>query len=388
MKTVNVGLIGQKFMGKAHSNAYLKVAKFFNLAAEPVMKVVCGVGPELPAFAQRWGWQSYTHDYKELIARDDVDLVDICTPNYLHAEMAIAAAEAGKHVLCEKPMAMNVEEAEAMVAAVRKHKVINMVAFNYRRCPAVALMKHMISAGKLGRVYHVRAQYLQDWIMDPKFPRVWRLVRAISGSGVHGDLNAHIIDLARYLVGEIVEVVGVTETFIKKRPLELPSGGSGLRDKKASTKMGEVDVDDATAFLARFANGAIGTFEATRFAGGHKNGLRIEINGSKGSFIFEFENMNELWYLNLEEGQAEQGFKRILVTENVHPYVGAWWPAGHIIGYEHTFVNMVADLLNGIAAKRPVMPDFADALKTQRVLDAVLISAEQRCWVNTGCEGK
>lgn len=385
MKTINVGLIGQKFMGKAHSNAYLNVAKFFDVAAVPVMKVVCGTSPSVADFARRWGWQEYTQNYKELVARDDVHLVDICTPNYLHAEMAIAAAEAGKHILCEKPLAMNVAEAEAMVAAAKKSRVTTLVAFCYRRCPAVALMKQMIAAGKLGRVYHVRAQYLQDWIMDPNFPRVWRLVKAISGSGVHGDLNAHIIDMARYLAGEITEVAGVTETFIKKRPLELPSAGSGLRDKKASKKMGVVDVDDATAFLARFANGAIGTFEATRFAGGHKNGLRIEINGSKGSFIFNFEDMNELWYLNLEEDQAEQGFKRILATENVHPYVSAWWPAGHIIGYEHTFVNMIADLLNAVAARKPVMPDFADALKTQRVLDAVLASAEHRCWVKTGC---
>lgn len=385
MKTINVGLIGQKFMGKAHSNAYLNVAKFFDVAAVPVMKVVCGTSPSVAAFARRWGWQEHTQNYRDVIARDDVHLIDICTPNYLHAEMAIAAAEAGKHILCEKPLAMNVAEAEAMVAAAKKARVTTLVAFCYRRCPAVALMKQMIAAGKLGRVYHVRAQYLQDWIMDPNFPRVWRLVKAISGSGVHGDLNAHIIDMARYLVGEITEVAGVTETFIKKRPLELPSAGSGLRDKKASKKMGVVDVDDATAFLARFANGAIGTFEASRFAGGHKNGLRIEINGSKGSFMFNFEDMNELWYLNLEEDQAEQGFKRILATENVHPYVSAWWPAGHIIGYEHTFVNMIADLLNAVAARKQVMPDFADALKTQRVLDAVLASAEQRCWMKTGC---
>jgi len=381
MKTLNVGLIGHQFMGKAHSNAWSKVAKFFKLKAAPVMKVCCGIGPDVPTFADNWGWQENTQNYKELVKRDDIDLVDICTPNNVHAEMAIAAAQQGKHILCEKPLAMNAKEAAAMVAAVKKSKVTNMVSFCYRRCPAVMLMRQMIQEGKLGRVYHVRARYLQDWIMDPTFPRVWRLVKAVAGSGVHGDLNAHIVDMARFLVGEITEVVGVTETFIKKRPLLVGSGGAGLRDKKGSKKMGVVDVDDATAFLARFANGAIGTFEASRFAGGYKNALSIEVNGSKGSFRFSFEDMNELWYLNLEEDLKEQGFKRILVTENLHPYINVWWPSGHIIGYEHSFVNMIADLVNAAATGKQVMPDFADALKTQRVLDGVLTSAKERAWI-------
>ena len=384
MKTLNVGLIGHQFMGKAHSNAWLNVAKFFRLKAMPVMKVCCGIGPDVPAFAANWGWQENTQNYKELVRRDDVDIVDICTPNKIHAAMAIAAAENKKHILCEKPMAMNAAEGKAMVAAVKKHKVTNLVSFCYRRCPAVALMKQMIEAGRLGRVYHVRAVYLQDWIMDPKFPRVWRLVKAIAGSGAHGDLNAHIVDMARYLAGEITEVVGVTETFIKKRPLQAAGAGSGLRDKQAAAAQGVVDVDDATAFLARFANGALGTFEASRFAGGHKNGLEIEVNGSKGTFKFSFEDMNELWYLDLEEDAARQGFTRILATEGVHPYIKSWWPAGHIIGYEHSFVNMVADLVNAVADRKPVMPDFADALKTQQVLDAVLTSAKERAWVKVG----
>jgi predicted dehydrogenase len=295
--------------------------------------------------------------------------------------MAIAAAKQGKHLLCEKPLAMNAKQAEAMVEAVKKAKVVNAVSYCYRRVPAVALMKQMINEGKLGRVYHVRAVYLQDWIMDPSFPRVWRLVKAVAGSGSHGDLNAHIIDMARDLVGEISEVVGCTETFIKKRPLEVVGAGTGLKDKKGSTKMGVVDVDDATLFIAKFANGAVGTFEATRFAGGNKNGLSIEINGSKGSFKFSLEDMNELWYANLEEESREQGFKRILVTEGVHPYISAWWPGGHIIGYEHTFINFVSDLVNGVASGKQVMPDFADALKTQKVLDAVIKSAHERSWI-------
>jgi predicted dehydrogenase len=384
MKDLNVGLIGHQFMGKAHSNAYHNVAKFFKLKLRPVMKMCCGIGPDVPDFAARWGWQENTQDYHELLGRDDIHMVDICTPNKLHAEMAIAAAEAGKHILCEKPLAMNAAEAWAMAKAAKQAKVINVASFCYRRCPAVSLMKRMIAAGKIGTVYHVRAMYLQDWIMDPKFPRVWRLVKAVAGSGAHGDLNAHIIDMARFLVGDIKEVVGMTETFIKQRPLEEATVGAGLRDKKASKKMGKVDVDDATAFLARFKNGAIGTFEASRFAGGHKNGIEIEINGSKGSLKFRFEDMNELWYLDLEEDSAEQGFKRILVTEPVHPYIDAWWPGGHIIGYEHTFVNMLSDIINGIAAKKQVMPDFADAARTQEVLDAVIKSAEERCWIKVG----
>jgi len=384
LKDLNVGLIGHQFMGKAHSNAYHNVPKFFKLKLRPVMKMCCGIGPDVPDFARRWGWQENTQDYHELIGRDDIHMVDICTPNKIHAEMGIAAAEAGKHILCEKPLAMNAREAWAMADAARKAKVVNVASFCYRRCPAVSLMKQMIDDGKLGTVYHVRAMYLQDWIMDPNFPRVWRLVKAVAGSGAHGDLNAHIIDMARFLVGDIKEVVGMTETFIKKRPLEAPTAGAGLRDKKASKKMGRVDVDDATAFLARFKNGAVGTFEASRFAGGHKNGIEIEVNGSKGSFKFKFEDMNELWYLNLEEDTAEQGFKRILVTEPVHPYMEAWWPGGHIIGYEHSFVNMLADMINGIAARKKVMPDFADAAKTQEVLDAVITSAEERCWITVG----
>lgn len=382
MSDFNVGLIGHQFMGRVHSNAYLNVAKYFDLPANPVMKIVCGKGDDLPAFAEKWGWQENTQEYKDVVTRDDLQAIDICTPNFLHAEMAIAAAENGKAVFCEKPLAMNAEEGRAVVDAVKKNNVPSMVSFCYRRCPAVALMKKMIDDGKLGRVYHVRAQYLQDWIMDPQFPRVWRLVKALSGSGVHGDLNAHIIDMARFLVGDISEVVGMTETFIKERPLEVATDGSGgLKDRQGSAEMGKVDVDDACAFLARFENGAIGTFEASRFGGGHKNGLQIEINGSKGSFKFHFEDMNELWYCDFEEEDATQGFKRILATEAAHPYVGAWWPPGHIIGYEHSFVHMLADFVTGVVEGTPLMPDVADALETQKVLDAVLTSAEERAWI-------
>jgi len=371
MKNLNIAMIGHRFMGKAHSNAYHNVNKFFDLKAIPVKKIICGRSNDVIAFAEKWGWENYCHNYNDAVKRDDVDIVDICTPNSSHAEIAIAAANAKKAILCEKPLAMNVTEAEKMVAAAEENNVPTMVCFNYRRVPAIALLKKMIDEGKLGRVYHFRAQYLQDWIMNPKFPRVWRLVKALAGSGVHGDLNAHIIDLARFLVGEISNVSGLSETFIKERPLE-----NFVTD---SNETGAVDVDDATLFLARFKNGAIGTFEATRFGGGNKNGLQFEINGSKGSFKFNLENMNELFYLNLEEN--EQGFKKILVTEPNHPYVGNYWPPGHIIGYEHTFVNLIADFINGVAEGTPLMPDFKDALKTQKVLDAVIKSAKKRCWM-------
>ena len=370
MKKLNIAMIGHRFMGKAHSNAYLNAGKFFDLKAEPIRKIVCGRSEDVIPFAEKWGWENYCHDYNEAVIRDDIDIVDICTPNSSHSEIAIKAANAKKAILCEKPLAMNVAEAEDMVAAAKENDVPTMVCFNYRRVPAIALLKKMIDDGKLGRVYHIRAQYLQDWIMDPKFPRVWRLVKALAGSGVHGDLNAHIIDLARYLIGEISVVSGLSETFIKERPIENSTNG----------ETGIVDVDDATLFLAKFENGAIGTFEATRFAGGNRNGLQLEINGSKGSFKFNLENMNELFYLNLED--EEQGFKRILVTEANHPYVGNYWPPGHIIGYEHTFVNVVADFINGVAEGTSLMPNFNDALKTQKVLDAVIKSAEENCWMN------
>lgn len=377
MKECRIGLIGHDFMGRVHSHAYATVPKYFDLPARPVLQAVCGRSASVAPFAQRWGWQSYTHDYRELVARDDIDAVDISTPNHVHAEMAIAAAENGKAVLCEKPLAMNATEGAEIVDAVAKNGVISMVAFNYRRCPAVALMRSLIEKGAIGRVYHVRAQYLQDWIMDPRFPRVWRLEKALAGSGVHGDLNAHIIDMARYLAGEITAVVGMTETFITERPLE------DVADQtQDGCAMAPVDVDDACAFLARFDNGAMGTFEATRFGGGHKNGLQFEINGDKGTFRFAFEDMNVLWYYNREAADETQGFQRILVTEATHPYVGNWWPPGHIIGYEHTFVHLVADFIRAVAEKTPLMPDVADALKTQKVLDAVLTSAHERAWVS------
>ena len=376
---IRIGLVGYKFMGKAHSNAYLNVGRFFDLPKPPVMKAICGRSEAaVRAVAERWGWESVETDYRKLVTRDDIDLIDIATPNNTHAEIAVAAAKAGKHVISEKPLAMNVAEARRMLQAVRRAGVKHMVWFNYRRVPAIALARKLIAGGRLGRIFHIRAVYLQDWIVDPGFPLVWRLRREVAGSGAHGDLNAHIIDLARYLVGEFASVVGMSETFIKERPLEAEA--SGLRGR-AAKKRGKVTVDDAVLFLARFRNGAIGSFEATRFATGRRNGERIEINGEKGSLAFNFERMNELEFYSAEDAPDRQGFKTILATEPVHPYMDAWWPPGHLIGYEHTFVNQAADLLTGIAHNKPLSPDFEDGLRCQQVLDAVLESSKAGRWV-------
>jgi len=378
-KELGIGLIGYKFMGKAHSNAWLKVDKFFDLPAKPVMRAVCGrTKSAVVPFAEKWGWQSVETDWRKLIARDDIDVVDITTPNSTHAAIAIAAAKAGKHVLCEKPLAMSVAEAKRVVAAVKKARVRHMIWHNYRKCPAVAFARQLIERGKLGRIFHVRAQYLQDWIVDPNFPLVWRLRKPVAGSGTHGDILAHIIDLARYLAGEFDRVVGHMKTFIKERPLE--ESASGL-SAKGSRKKGKVTVDDASMFLADFRSGAVGVFEATRFGTGHKNGEFIEINGEKGSLKWHFEDMNELWFYDRTEPADVQGFKRILVTEDVHPYGGAWWPAGHIIGYEHGFVNAARDAVFGIARNKPISPDLVDGLRNQIVLETVEKSAKSGRWL-------
>ncbi len=379
MKKIGIGLVGYNFMGKAHSNAFLKVGKFFNLSAEPDMAMICGrTESKVKAVQENWGWKNYCTDYRDMLKRDDIDIIDISTPNNSHMEIALAAAESGKHIICEKPVAMNSNEAREMLEAVRKSGKKHMVWFNYRRVPALALAKRIIAEGKIGDIYHVRATYLQDWIIDPEFPLVWRLKKEIAGSGAHGDLNAHIIDMARFLVGEFDEVTGLEKTFIKERP---DVAEEGSLSASAGEKTGEVTVDDAVLFLARFKNGAIGSFEATRFANGRKNGNRIEINGSKGSMVFYFERMNELEYFSSDDPDYLQGFKKILVTESCHPYIDAWWPPGHIIGYEHTFINQAYDLIQGIMNDLPLYPDFEDGLKCQQVLDAVVTSARERSWI-------
>ena len=377
---MNVAMIGYKFMGKAHSNAYRQVAYTMNPAIEPVMKVLVGRTPDaLKAAAVEFGWQETATDWRQVIKRKDIDIVDICTANDTHKEIAIAAFKAGKHVFCEKPLAMNLKDATKMAQAAVDSGKKHLVCFNYRKIPAIGLVKQMIEDGLLGRIYHWRGVYLQDWIMDPSFPLVWRLDKSVAGSGAHGDINAHIIDIARYLLGDISEVCATMETFIKERPL---GGMTGGLNAVALEEKGQVTVDDAVISLARFANGALGTFEASRFAAGRKNGWGFEINGEKGSVKFEFERMNELQYFNCDDPAHLQGFRTILTTDGSHPYMSAWWPAGHIIGYEHTFTHHVYDFLNDIAGVRPASPDFVDGARVNAVLDAMSKSAETRKWVS------
>ncbi len=380
-KTLKVGMIGYNFMGKAHSNAWRQAGRFFDLPAAVELHTVCGrTASSVEAAAAQLGWKNTSTDWREVVADPEIDIIDITTPNDTHAEIAIAAAQAGKAILCEKPLGMDVPECERMVEAVKKARVVNMVCHNYRRIPAIALAKRMIDDGILGdRIYHFRARYAQDWIMDPEFPLVWRLQSKIAGSGTHGDINAHIIDLGRYLVGDFKEVCGLMETFIKERPLQ-EAAGEGLT-AKGSAKKGKVTVDDAVSWIGRFKNGAIANLEATRFAGGRKNHITLEINGSKGSLAFNFEDMNRLQYYNHDDPEARRGFRDILVTEDVHPYAGAWWPPGHIIGYEHTFTNTFADFVKAVVAGKSVQPTFADGLANERVLAAVSESAKSRSWV-------
>jgi len=376
-KNIGVGMIGYKFMGKAHSNAFRQVPVFFKSPLTPVLKAICGRDEEgVKAAAEAYGWESYETSWERLLEREDIELVDISTPNDSHAEIAIAAAKKGKHIFLEKPMAMNLKEAKAVVKAVKKANVKHMISFNYRKFPALTFAKKLIDEGKIGRVYHFRAVYLQDWILDPAFPLVWRLDKKIAGSGALGDLCAHIIDMAQYLVGDIDSVSAATETFIKERPLPAAEGGLSAT---AGKQKGKVTVDDAVISLARFTNGAIGTFEATRFAMGHKNGGAFEINGSKGSMRFNLERMNELEYLSSKDGD-EEGFKRMLVTNPTHPYMSGWWPPGHMIGWEHSHINQVYHLLDCIANDRMPEPNLYDGLKNQAVLDAMSLSAEDGKW--------
>lgn len=380
-REIGIGLVGYKFMGKAHSNAYLNAAKFFDLPVTPVMKAICGrTAAALEPFAKQWGWESVETDYRKLIARDDIDLIDVATPNNSHYRISMAAIKAGKHVACEKPLAMTVAQAHEMACAAREARVINTVWFNYRRCPAVGLAKQIIEEGRLGTIYHVRGTYLQDWIVDPKFPLVWRLEKRVAGSGAHGDLNAHLIDLTRFLTGlEFEEVSGLARTFIKERPRVSADRGD-LRARSGKGK-GKVTVDDAVLFLARLQKNIVASFEATRFAPGRRNYNRIEINGSKGSLSWCFERMNELEFYSHEDPEHLQGFRTIQATEACHPYAGAYWPAGHIIGYEHTFVNQVADLMNAVGNRKQMRPDFVDGLRCQEVMDAVLQSCRKKRWV-------
>ncbi len=383
MTNLGIGLIGYAFMGAAHSQAWRSAPRFFDLPLDPAMTVLCGRNADaVQAAATKLGWQETETDWRKLLTRDDVQVIDVCTPGDSHAEIAIAALEAGKHVLCEKPLANTVAEAEAMTAAAeaaRAKGVRSMVGFTYRRVPAIALARQLVAEGKLGTIRHVRAQYLQDWIADPEAPLSWRLDKEKAGSGALGDIGAHIIDLTQFITGDnIAEVSGQLETFVKERPVAA-SEHTGLSGT-AGTERGPVTVDDAAVFLAKFASGALGVFEATRFATGRKNAIRIEINGSAGSLAFDFEDMNVLHYYDAAEDSRTAGFRRILATEPTHPYVEAWWPPGHLLGYEHGFTHQVVDLVTAIAEGADPAPSFADGLRVQRVLAAVEASSTSRQW--------
>lgn len=381
----NVALLGQKFMGRAHSNAYLKADKFFNLPLRPAMHTVVGLDLiGLTAFAARWGWRYYSQSWKDVIKNPEIHLIDISTPNNAHAEPALAALAAGKHVAVEKPLAGTIKDARAMRnAAVRARKSKTFVWCNYRRCPAVALMREMVREGRLGRIYHIRSTYLQSW-GGPETPLSWRFQKKHAGSGAHGDLSSHLVDLTRFISGqEVLEVTGaIAETFVVDRPLA--EGAKAAPRPGGKRPMGKSDVDDCVLFIARLAGGATASFEVTRIAPGRQNAIHIELNGEHGSVWFSFDDMNHLWYFDGREERRFAGWRRIMCTSaGNHPYAGAWWPDGHPIGFEHTYVNMVADIMLALAGQDPIepLPDFADAYETQRVLEAALLAAKHRAAV-------
>ena len=372
-KTLNVGLIGYGFMGRTHSNAYCKVNHFFDVPYKPVLHVVCGLEDKVAkAFADRWGYKSHTTDWKKVIADDKVDLVDICVPNNVHAEIAMAAAEAGKAILCEKPLALNGSQAKTMVEAIEKAGVANMVSFNYRRVPAVTLAKMLIDEGRLGRIFHYRANFLQDWTISANVPQggmaTWRLDVKAAGSGVTGDLLAHCIDTAMWHNGQITSVSAMTETFVKER-MHAETG-----------KVEPVGIDDACTFLCRFDNGSLGNFESTRYARGHKALYTFEINGENASIAWDLHDLHRLSYLDHRDESIVRGWRSVHVTDGDMPYMGKWWVPGLQIGYEHTFVHQIADFLEGMGQGKPASPTFREALATQYVCDAVLASAKDRQW--------
>ncbi|MBL8799471.1 MAG: Gfo/Idh/MocA family oxidoreductase [Planctomycetia bacterium] len=373
-KPLNIGMIGYGFMGRAHSNGYRKVSHFFDLEYRPVLKAVCARSADkVKPFADQWGYESIETDWRKLLERKDIDAVDICTPNNTHAEISLAAAAAGKMILCEKPLAMNAPEALKMTEAVEKAKVPNMVWYNYRRVPAVTLAKQLIDEGKLGKIFHYRANFLQDWTISADLPQggagLWRLDVAAAGSGVSGDLLAHCIDTALWLNGGIRDLNAMTETFIKERKHNLTG------------KVEKVGIDDACTFMCRFGNGSLGLFESTRYARGHKALYTFEINGEHASIKWDLHDLHRLQYFDHRDPGILRGWRSIHVSDGDHPYMGKWWVPGLQIGYEHSFVHQIADFLEGYAKGKPAQPDFRDAYRTQLVLDAILESARDRQWV-------
>ena len=372
---LNIGMIGYGFMGRAHSNAYCKVNHFFDLERRPVLKAACARDQaKIKAFADNWGYESIETDWRKLLARKDIDAIDICTPNNTHAEIALAAANAGKMILCEKPLAMNGPEGLKMVQAVEKAKVPNLVWYNYRRVPAVTLAKKLIDEGRLGKIFHYRANVLQDWTISADLPQggtgLWRLDVAAAGSGVSGDLLAHCIDTALWLNGRIKDMTAMTETFIKERKHTLTG------------KVEKVGIDDACAFMCHFDNGSLGVFESTRYARGHKALYTFEINGEKASIKWDLHDLHRLEYFDHRDDGQVRGWRSIHVTDGDHPYMGKWWVPGLQIGYEHSFVHQVADFIEGLGKGQPAQPDFRNAYQTQLVLDAILDSAKSHKWVD------
>jgi predicted dehydrogenase len=373
-KELRIGLVGTGFMGRTHSNGYKRIGDFFpDLQYRPLLKAVCARREDkVKAFAEQWGYESYETDYKKLISRNDIDAVDICTPNDMHAEIAIAAINAGKMILCEKPLARNVDEAQKMVDAVEKAKVANTVWYNYRRIPAVTLAKQIVDSGKLGKIFHYRANFLQDWTINADLPQggdgLWRMDIDAAGSGVTGDLLAHCIDTAIWINGKITDVSAVTETFIKERMHQLTG------------KVQKVGIDDACIFHCHFENGSLGLFESTRYARGHKALYTFEINGENASIRWNLHDLNRLEYFDYNDESVVRGWRSILVTDGDQPYMNRWWVPGLTIGYEHSFVHQAADFLKSLEEGKPCSPTFRDAFETQKVCEAVINSANSKSW--------
>ncbi len=376
MTTLNVGIIGYKFMGKAHSNGWIKAPLFFDLNIKPILKIACGRNQSaVRSFADQWGWAEVENDWKKVIDRSDIDIIDISLPQHLHYEVALAAAKNGKHIFCEKPIAFSRKQAEEMYRAAEDNGVLHYLNHNYRRTPAIMLARQMIDEDKIGRIFHWRGAYQQDWIVDPDFPLTWQLQKETAHAGPQWDLNSHSVDLAHFLVGDIKTVSCLTTNFIKQRPIPGEGAGTFSSGTNTSNQKGEVTVEDAALMMVEFENGAIGSFEATRFATGRKNANTFEIYGSKGGLTFNLERMNELQYFSNQDANSAQGFRTIMVTEPSHPYISNWWPPGHIIGYEHSFVHAMADFLIALDKKEEIRPNFEDGVKILAVLEAGLESA-------------
>ena len=380
MRTLRIGQVGHRWIGRAHTHAYTDLPIFFDVEATIEKSILCARSDDVGSVAERWGWRRSTHDWHEVVSDPDVDVVIVAAPSALHKDVSIEAARNGKHVFCEKPLALTLDDAREMTAAVRDAGVVNMIGFNYRRVPALALARRMIRDGLLGEIRHFRGVYQQDWLVDPAAPLVWRLQKKDAGYGSHGDLGAHVIDTARFLVGDIARIVCTQETFVSERPVATEMDGFSA---KTSGELGTVDVDDASAMMFRFRDSkALGYIEATRYGAGHRNQNRIEVNGSKGSIVFDMEQMNDLHYYSTDDPETLQGYRRIQVGEASHPYTANWWPAGHIIGFGDTFVNQAYDFVNAVIADRRIEPDFEDGLACQLVLDAAGRSAQSGAWVD------